>query len=811
MAITTGANPTVTTAARTITCLPAQTPATCICMQVVVGGCNNGAFQCNNCGQVDPGGACGFCRCDYTNRIVVLREGTCTEEIRFVGSTTVVCACCVTLLNVTENWCMVPATNDALRVSYLIHDLASAGDMCLAFDRKTQIFTSDDPVNIATAGFVFLGCGDTWQIGNAGSDTLTVDSCGFLLVGYCNGGTNIQGGIIQQEGVSTGCPVCNQTKLIISNGARFEFRDGIIQSIDSNDSFDITTGACSNNFLGGKIIKQAKTATILNNTTVCGLRFEGVVGCTCQTVEVEGNVNWNSGFLVNTDGFITTGTIANCAPCEIITIKCNVFINNTTHLAVSSNRIWNVINPSWTLNTTGQGCTCNITFQDGASPCAVLRVNENFTITATTKTPSGCAVGCSGLYVYEDLRTKLLAVRDCAATQDGFTFKVSANACGFVCNNFRYRLHEPCGNSCYTITTDGCHFLKSFEFGKVPTITALTSCMKFSGDIVMLDDPSTTGTKSAATCGITNIDLRYHGPCGDETNPITFVKFACGTGCTPTLGTTITEGNPCPATGTFLEFRDGCSASGTMVIRGRNAVDFSPCDMIATPCCMWTATICTGCTSVLCFTWSIDVCGSPCRTTQAIYNYISAKMGEGACICCASNSRFERAVEWGRGLRTLPLEATGSGACLSISTYITFQCGCAGCGTNPEGVALTRYSSGTIGVMTADCGATYSPPASATIILTNIRSGSDAYIFKNPSSTNTTPLASAACCVSCSCPCNPCRFRLQYTYCTPFCGCFQIKVFHLDYQPIVTIDCAGTSNKSIRIEQTIDRNFDDPV
>ena len=254
-----------------------------------------------------------------------------------------------------------------------------------------------------------------------------------------------------------------------------------------------------------------------------------------------------------------------------------------------------------------------------------------------------------------------------------------------------------------------------------------------------------------------------------------------------------------------------------MVIRGRNSLLYVPCEAISHCGGCWAATICTGANSVLCFTWSIDVCSpcNPCRNTQAIYNYVSAKIMEGCAIACgvdcASNQRFERIIEWGRCLRTLPVTPACISCAISLSTFRTFQCGCACCGgTNPEGVAITRFSSGAVGSFTADCGGTYSPPAQATITISNIEASSDVWIFKNPSVCNTTPLASQPCCVCCPCACNAGKFKFTFTYCTPFCGCFQIKVINLCFQEVNTTDAAGCANSTVRVQQSTDRNYDDP-
>lgn len=809
-------------------CLP------CACMQLLVAATIitlNGTCA-TNFGNIQGATSNFPCMRSYPGRLVIKNRNTACEETRFMTAQTLCVGPCMRVrITVSENWDMNPvggACGDTVEFSYLVND---AGNLCMdvvvcmfsgiaTFERTLQIgdacATNPCCAN-ANFGFLYVGCGQTISFEDKCCNTkltrLSINPEGLLQTGYlvgaqvckCTASAVSGGGLLTKDcTIETPCP-SPQTWINVKNYGTLRAYASSLAVVKDPDSFKVDTGCNSCvDFDCIKMAKYGQNATFLNNTTVRRLNMEGVIGAANQTVELEASSQILSMNMINMAGFVTTGTVP--CPCpgqEVINVRCVKFVNTTPKVTVAEDRTWNFINPIWVVNQTNQ---TDLSFVNCA---ACVFVNEKYSLKTRALTPAGCIITCTGFYLYEDLRTKLLAT-----DENSVRFEFTGDSTtGFIDEVFTYKNYTPSGACGLTVVTDGCHFLKTYKFGKTPSITAIPSNQKFESVLTLLNDPFTTGSEACGRAP-TNIQLRYHGPCGDETNPITFIKFSCGTGCAPTLGTVITEGNPCPATGTFLEFRDGTSTSGTMVIRGRNAVLYSPCDMIASPCCMWTATICCGLNSVLCFTWSLDVCGSPCRTIQSIYNYVSAKIMEGcgvaSGICCSSNQRFRRSVEWGRCLQTLPIQPTCVGGCITISTSMVFQCGCPSCGTVPEGVAITRFSSGQIGSFTANCGGTYSPPASATITLTNLEPNSDAYIYKNPSCMNTTPLASASCCVSCSCPCNPGKFRLQYTYCTPFCGCFQIKVFHLCFQPVDQIDCAGTTSKSIRIQQTIDRNYDDP-
>jgi hypothetical protein len=364
---------------------------------------------------------------------------------------------------------------------------------------------------------------------------------------------------------------------------------------------------------------------------------------------------------------------------------------------------------------------------------------------------------------------------------------ISTNACGVACFDFTFKIYAAtCGCAALTVCTFSTHLLKVYDYQFDGALVTLGATCKFEAPVILLADADINNAcQAAALCACISV-------CLAATNSHTVIDVGAGVNPACLVAGDILTGGCSGAVGTFVEFfTGGCSpCGGVMFLDVRNGTAFTAGE---------TLTDAVGCYSVVVCTptgfqdFRVQVLAN-CMSMQQVYDSLASGRADATVTTCA-----ETEILWGRGERTRFMSKVG--CCFNTFRNVA----------NTEGVYISGLSCAAgLGQFTDDLGGALAPPASATLTLTNIEEFSDVWIFTNPSICNTTPLASQPCCVNCPCACNAGKFKFVFNYCTPFAGCFQIKVINLCFQEVNQIDCAGCVNKSTRIQQTTDRNFDDP-
>jgi len=734
------------------------------------------------------------CMEGFSQRLVIIRRGTCTEETRFItGCTQCVGACSVTWMTISEKWDMNPGTSDCAFFSYVPEDVGQTFCMDLVADMFSGILTLDTPLHVGAASgpctpfsFFSITCGALLALDdNCVSTVLTrlhIETEGHFQMGYLVGvGTcgvccaaAVSGASMITIDSTTECPCPTvQNWINVENGGIFKIYGSSISVVKDPDQFTIATGCCSCIDLNcAKFAKYANSSTFLNSTTVRNMNMEGVIGGPCQTIEIEPSSNILSMNMISMAGFITTG----CAT-ETLALKCVTWINSTPKITIAANRTWDVTNPVWTIDEAGE---VDLAF----CSCTTGSVNELYSVIPTVQQIDGTKQNGAKAYIISTL-SSTAAIREGCVGCD-----ISTNACGIACFTFTRKIYAAtCGCAALTVCTFSTHLLKVYDYGFDGAIVTLGATCSFEAPVILLTDADISDAcQASALCACITVCIATEGPCNFAHSIVT-VGAGANPGCFA-IGDILT-GCMSGAVGTVVEFFCGCETCGGRIFLDTRvgAATFTAGETLNDTVGCYSA-VYTACTQQ---NFRVQVLGNN-STMQRVYDALASGRAD---TTVDANACTE--ILWGRGERTRFIDKVGC----DFNTFRNVA--------NTEGVYVSGLSgTGDLGLFTDDLGGTVSPPATATLTLNNIEEFSDVWIFTNPSTCNTTPLASQPCCVNCPCACNPCKFKFVFSYSIPFCGCFQIKVINLCFQEVNQIDCAGCADKSTRIQQVTDRNFDDP-
>jgi len=216
-------------------------------------------------------------------------------------------------------------------------------------------------------------------------------------------------------------------------------------------------------------------------------------------------------------------------------------------------------------------------------------------------------------------------------------------------------------------------------------------------------------------------------------------------------------------------------------------------------CCIANATVPAACVSVPC-----NLFTEPCNV---FFNGLIVRISN-PCTFPTSCPVFSACIDYYvvcRTATTFKLAPNEGGTAKTISA--------AGTGTNTlnptgdgEGVWFARKSGGSVGSFAADCGGTFTPPASACLVLTCLvnepcdtdQTGTEVRIYTAGTQTELGGVENSAC-----------SFTFGYTV-TP-CFLVDVRVFNINYQPFTLKNlCLGPCGATIPVTQVIDRNFNDP-
>jgi len=188
------------------------------------------------------------------------------------------------------------------------------------------------------------------------------------------------------------------------------------------------------------------------------------------------------------------------------------------------------------------------------------------------------------------------------------------------------------------------------------------------------------------------------------------------------------------------------------------------------------------------FTWIIFA-GDQAGT--AVYDYISAKLADTEAN--VDETIIERLIEWGEEVRASPITVNGTGNYVVNRGRIDGTTNSIG-----EGVYISDLSTGSFASIEDDLGVDYIPPASATMTITGLKTGSEVRILLAGTNTELDGVESST-------------TSFGHGYTTPA-GNVDIVILHEDWQYLFLDNIARpSSNSSLPVQQITDRINEDPA
>ena len=703
----------------------------------------------------------------YTGRIIILRRGTGTEEIRRAVSETAGSGTTV-IVTVNADWDSDPASGDIADVFYTIDDLAAAAGQGVNLNSKSGAYEIQRILTIgqSAGGDAGLQLVDSEYVECADRGTslsLLIEPDGFLIMGFEEDGNSQSGAIITQT-ANGGTDVWAQ----INSGGRWELYDSIVWSQRS---------ALPVNFLNGS------NAKIRNSKIISGTRelqlFDadvqalGVAGRdgTTELVRVDAGTVVNGMTITNTAGLGTSGTAT-----ETLTLNDVAFISNTdgtneAFIAVDSNKTWDMIDPTWNVTTIGDFNWVTTTSN---------RVNERRSIDATVQDKAGAALNLAQFVVYYETDDTV------PATENLTSFE--SNASGLVDGNWLYKQYIT--NSSTITSSAGAVRVDKYTYSPFAAAQSITT--RFSGAVTLIEDDEITQSDPLLALSLSATPVTITR---DTTNGHSLVKFTGGSG---TLSGTITANGG--AAGTFLNIVEGDSTAGWVLIDRTNTTAYVSNESLSNGA-GWTATI-DGTVAVAVRQYTV-VIDANSETLSELYDYLAA-ISSSAIDDVNYGTDSTTIQKWGRGNQPRLLIKAGT-------TYNTLRSG-------TEGVLVYDYGVGNVSSFQDDDGNFYSPPASYQLELTGIKDTTEIRIHRDTDGVQLAGVESvdagvgsqATAGVSIGGTADNNTFTYQYTY-----GGSDVDIYIViislayEYERLDTV-VLSNSNQSIPVQQRIDRNYFNP-
>jgi len=631
-------------------------------------------------------------------RVVVLRQGACNQEIRFI---TAACECAgadTTTITVHEPWCTTPTACDSVDISYIIQDAATLTGLSL-LSKRVQDFGSTRSFNVGNAGcapayalFAMVNGVSLESCGSAMANCVPdveVENNGHFINGYVSNGVGINGGYFVFANQTAG-----RCGFRANNGAIVDILDNQEWNSVSNPEHRIL-GACTSGTIRLKDVFGTREFDLsASGITYEDWRMQGQ-GVACDVINVAGGVTINNFELINM-GAIRNINQNTCA--ETMTFKNVVFAGNpgdiiTVQGACSNNKTFILQNPKYT------NCppTCDITLLGAASS-----VQEQFIQTVTVQNPDGTKINNS---VLNHISTR------CATAAIRVT--TTSNSCGIATLNTEQRRWT---GVCETLATSTAHGLQVHNyscesFATLPSLTNKTGGFGQCLTVAVCNDSYVVEATEATALsdGSTKITI-----CGPVATPHSIIKFTGGSG-TLTVGQVVGVCNgTCAPTvyGTVKELSEGNSTAGTIVLTARTGSTFSGTLQEYCSGCLatkldWTGTFTTS--SQTCYTWLMCAGQIGCtnRTMQQLYDSNKAKLHE-CPIDTADN--WDDVKVWGESEHPHPIRGvSGAGTgCVKFRTVRNVA--------NTEGWVVTGLLNlGQVDRFTSDNGTAFVPQQSFNI------------------------------------------------------------------------------------------------
>lgn len=675
----------------------------------------------------------------FVGRIVVLRRGAADEEIRYItaNSTTTQCT-------VNEDWVVNPASADTYEISYIIQDAATLTGLSLA-TKRVQDYTSGRRFTIGSGGGTFalfsLLNGASLETSDNSSTTVAdfiVENGGWFINGYTTAGTAVSGGYI------IGVPAVDGELVFDSKaGSTAILNDWFLTCVKQNKAY--FNGNTSINKV--KLFSASYDTEMLGALSGSGLTIEGK-SATTDVIVIDTSFASSDITLISTNGFV-----ANVVATETINLDRVTFVNNLKLFTISSNKTINLIDPT---NFTPDTATQNDINFVGTG--AVL--NEKYSLNTTVQDSTATAIADPRLFLYEGL------------LNDTIANDLTGNTTGEISSSWLYKSYTDNAGTSLTVSTEGTHAIRAYKYGYNPFISSITSNEPFSSPITLTLDTNVQAANGefANTAGAGVIVTRRITGDSDP-RPLTVMDYANGS--TLMVAGDAVSGVSSGATGTVVEVI-GDAASGTVVLKSRNAIEFTNAEDLNVSAAKVAEADVTGFYEK--YSWEVACGGNP---LQEAYDYLSYKMQEPTLDTIFTNAHI-----WGAAENSRLLYSTGSAYYTQRNT------------TDSYGVWVSNTGSGSISYLTSDDGTLYVPPVQYSFVITGLVSGTEVKIYDTDTNQLITGTESSGT-----------SFTYNYVYGgTPI--NIVVIVFSLLYKDIrLTGLTLADSNQSIPVQQQTDRIY----
>jgi hypothetical protein len=689
----------------------------------------------------------------YVGRIIVVRKGTATQEIRIISAEAY--AANVQTLTVSEPWDVQPVSGDAYDVCYEPGDIVDGGQGGgIGLSAKTGLYELTNLLTINSTGFLQLANGNAMEHDDDGANiSLIVQSGGYFIAGLLSAGADISGGVFTAYNNTTGEP----SSQIQSGGYTFFF-DTLIWAQLRGQQYEVADGA-NGNFSRVKWLSMCDELHLFDATlTDCSASGRGAV---TDIIRVDAGTTCNE-FVVSNVSQIDT--VANTTT-ETIELTSVLFASVPNYITIRDNKTWNMIDPVWDV--------VDHTDFDETNVTGTATINDRTSIAVTVQEADGTLLQDALVNVY----THEQSIDGGGVTLVGdLELELVTDVNGFAADSFIYTGYNWAVGAGTNTVYSG-HALQCGKWLYEPFVATQSSTDKFGGAIVLSPDPNivqtTQATAITAGSGIT---------WNEDANPSEIFEFTLGTG-TPTVGETVTF-SPSGATGIVTQLLTGDGIAGTIHLRSRNATAIANGDTFSSTSHSGTYTN----DSSQAFSIWID-CND--LSMQTVYDYLSARQTE-----TTLTATGELIWEWCRDGQSQPVYATGSSFFTETS--------------NSKGIFLVDYAAGTVDYMTDDAGVTYTPPQTYTLTVGRVLVDSDVYIYE--AATKILLASADPVSVTDGAPIEGVQYyKLDYTFQTPSVGtACEIKVFNLNYVNIRQNYTLIASDARVEIQQRVDRNYFNP-
>jgi hypothetical protein len=605
----------------------------------------------------------------YVGRLVRLRPGTGTEEVKYCTAETAGTGTTV-ILTVHEPWDSQPvATTDSVEISYLLVDAATVTGLGL-INKRNNDYSSTRRFRVVSTGFFAIVDGASLETVDNGRTTVadfSVETGALFQIGYLAGGRPISGGAI------FGTPATNGELVFdCQSGGEARLYDAYVKCVFQNQMWFNGTAI----FNRTKIYNGVYTMDLTGIVEMQDTAVEGTA-TTNETVEVDGTTDVQSLNLINCNGFIGPGTT------DTITIRETNFLLLLRYILVNTNETWRIVDPVWDVDTASQN---DIDFISATG----TSVEELFSFFTTVTESDGTAIQNARVKIVETL------------LNDNIPHSGNTDSNGEYSVDILKRVFTD-GSTVLTVALRGNFALRVFDYGNTPFVGALSVVAPIIQPLSLTADPAIT--EATAATAITNgsgILVERHATGETDIRPIKVLHYDGGTGSVPTIGETVTQGS---ASGTVMDY-EGDATEGILVIELWNGTEFTNNSTITGGTSSFSATTdLSGDTLSFYqeYTWTID---ADSKSFAILYDYLAARMAE-----ATLTAPFEDVHIWGADEQAQLLYLTDTGYRTRRNV------------TRTEGVWILNRGAGAVAGLESDAGTLYTPPASRTNTVTGLDNG----------------------------------------------------------------------------------------